>query len=77
MNEIIDEVVKEGNLKNIHVYYENCDDKDQRAIEEVVVQYMNVFRKALLELSSMIPKELYEILDVWRHTTSLEDEILK
>ncbi|XP_057830558.1 uncharacterized protein LOC131041464 [Cryptomeria japonica] len=30
-----------------------------------------------LELSSMIPKELYDILDAWRHKTRLEDERIK
>lgn len=38
---------------------------------------MDVYSKALIELSSMIPKSLYDILDARRHTTSLEDERIK
>lgn len=34
---------------------------------------MDVYSKALIELSSMIPKSLYDILDARRHTTCLED----
>lgn len=37
LNEIIDEVLKDGNLKNVPIFYDNFDDKDQRAIEEVVI----------------------------------------
>lgn len=77
LNEIIDEVLKEGKLKNVFVYYENCDDSDQRTIEEEIVQYMNVYSKTLIELSSMIPKELYDILDFKRHIASVEDERIK
>lgn len=37
LKELIDEVLKDSNLKNVLVYCENFDDKDQRAIEEAVV----------------------------------------
>lgn len=77
LKEIIDEILKDGNLKNVPVYYENFDNKDQRAIEESIVQYMDVYSKALIELSCMIPKKLYGILDARRHTTSLEDKRIK
>lgn len=77
LKEIIDEVLKDFNLKNVPVYYENFDDKDQKAIDEAIFQYMNVYSKALIELSTMIPKSLYDILDAQRHTTSLEDERIK
>lgn len=42
-------------MKNVPVYYENSDDNDQRAIEEAIIQYMDVYSKVLIELSSMIP----------------------
>lgn len=77
LKEVIDEILKEENLKNVPIYYENFDDKYQRAIEEVVVEYMDVYSKTLIELTSMIPKSLYDILDARRHTTSLEDERIK
>lgn len=38
---------------------------------------MDVYSKELLELSSMISKSLYEILDARRHTKILEDERIK
>lgn len=38
---------------------------------------MDVYSKTLIELSSMIPKILYDILDVRRHTTILDDERIK
>lgn len=59
------------------ICYKFFDEKDQRSIEEAVVSYMDVCSKALIELSSMIPKILYDILDARRHTTSLYDERIK
>lgn len=43
--ELIDEIIKDGNLKSISIYYENMDDKDKRKIKEVVVLYIDVFSK--------------------------------
>lgn len=77
LSQIVDEVIKEGNLKHISEYYENCDENDEREIEEVIEEYMNIYKKTLIELSSMIMKGLYEILDARRHTASLEDERIK
>lgn len=73
LSQIVDPVAKEGNLKYLLEWYEN----DKRTLEEVVVEYMNVYSKALIELSSMILKGLYEILDARRHMASLEDERIK
>lgn len=77
LNQIVDIVVKEGNLKHISDWYENCDENRKRALEEAIVEYMNVYSKALIELSSMISKGLYEILDARRHMTHIENEIMK
>lgn len=77
LQKIVDAIVNEGNLTNLFVYYEHSSENVRRDIEEVVVHYMISFSKALIDLLSMIPKELYDILDARRHTTSLEDERLK
>lgn len=69
--------MKDENLKNVSIYYENFEEKNQRAVEEAIVEYMDKFSKVLIELSSMIPKSLYDILDARRHTTSIEDERIK
>ncbi|XP_057839638.2 uncharacterized protein LOC131049594 [Cryptomeria japonica] len=74
LKELIDEILKDGNLKNVSTYYEIFDDKDQRVVEEAIGEYMDAYSKALIELASMFPKSLYDILDVRRHTTSEEDE---
>lgn len=37
LSQIVDEVVKEGNLKNISEYCDNCDENDQRAIDEAIL----------------------------------------
>lgn len=50
VQELIDEIIKDGNLENISIYYKNMDDNDKRQIEEAVVLYVDVFSKALIEL---------------------------
>lgn len=77
LSKLIKEIVKEGNLKNFLVYYDNCDESEQRSFEEAIIEYLNTYSKVLLEISSIILKELYDILDVRRHATSVEDERLK
>ncbi|XP_059068979.1 uncharacterized protein LOC131859358 [Cryptomeria japonica] len=64
----LDEALKSGKVEGTY---------DVRAIKEVVVQYMNVYSKAFIQLSSMIPKGLYDILDARRHIDHLEDERIK
>lgn len=56
--ELIDEIIKDGKLKNIFVYYENLDDNDTRQIEEVVVLHLDIFSRILIELDRSLPKDL-------------------
>lgn len=47
--ELNDEIIKDGNLKNIFVYYKNLDDSGKVKIEEAIVLYLDVFSKTLIE----------------------------
>lgn len=77
LKDLIDEICKDGNLNNVSTYNENFDDKDQREVREAIAEYIDIYIKALLELASMISKGLYDILDVRRHTSILEDDRIK
>lgn len=55
-------------MKNVFVYYENFEDKDQWVVEEENLEYMDKFIKVLIKLSSMIPKSLCDILDARAHS---------
>lgn len=48
LSQIIDTLAKEGNFKHILEWYENCR---KITLEEVVIEYMNVYSKAVIELS--------------------------
>lgn len=74
LEDIKNDIVKDGKLNNLAIYYENIDDKEKRAIEEEVVQYMNNFSRVIIKLSSMLPKELYDILDIQRNIVCRKDE---
>lgn len=74
---MIDEIIVDGNLKNIGAYYENLDEVDQRKVEEVVVLYLHRFSKTLIELEQSIPKDLYSIIDARRLAASKIDKEIK
>lgn len=77
LNEIVNEVVKNGNLKPLSELYGKFDESGKISLEEATIEYLNVYSKALIELMTVIPKSLYEILDARRQTTNKEDEGLK
>lgn len=76
LEQTVNKVVKNGNLKSLSEWYDNYDESGKRTLEEVTVEYLNVYSKTLIELMSIIPKSLYDILDAKRQTTSKEDERL-
>lgn len=75
--ELINEIIKDGNLKNIFAYYDNLDDNDKRQIEEAIVLHLDVFSKALIELEHYLPKYLYSLLDARRKSASQMDKEMK
>lgn len=78
LSEIVNQVIKNGNLKPLSEWYDNFDENGKRTLEEATVYYLNLYSKlSLIEIMSVIPKSLYEILDARRQTTNKEDERLK
>lgn len=75
--ELTDEIVNDENLKNTSPHYENFDKNDQRKTEEVVVLHLLNFNKSLIKLECSIPKDLYNILDARRLTSSRLDKEMK
>lgn len=84
--ELIYENIKDDNIKNISVYYDDFDENEQREVEEAVVLHLHNFNKSLIELERSIPKcflecnipkYLYIILDARRLTTNILDKELK
>lgn len=69
LEDIRNKIIKDGNLNNLAIYYKNADYKEWQKFEEAIVQYMNNFSRALIELSFELPKELYDILDIQRNTS--------
>lgn len=53
-------------LKNVQFYYEHLDDDEQRENEEAFLLYLDIFKKALLEIEKQIPTKLYDDLDARR-----------
>lgn len=48
-------IVKEGNLKPIFKYYELLDDVEKRSIEKAIIEYLNKYNRALIQIMSEIP----------------------
>lgn len=56
LEKIVNGVVKNDNLIPLSEWYDNFDDSGKRTLEEVVVDYLNVYSKELIELILVIPK---------------------
>lgn len=70
-------VVKNGNLKPLYEWYEKFDENGKMTLEEATIEYMNVYSKSLIELMSLIPKRLYNILDIRRQKTKADEEKIR
>lgn len=59
LEKIMNVVVKGRNLKLLSDWYDNYNKNGKRSLGKVVVEYMNVYSKSLIELKSIITKSLY------------------
>lgn len=75
--ELIDQITTDGILSNIQHYYGNMDDKEQKEIEEAILLYLNIYKKALIEIETQIPTDFYNKLDARRLYTIEEDKHIK
>lgn len=48
INEIVNQVVKNGNLKPLSEWYDNFGENGKRTLKEAIVEYLNVCRKAFI-----------------------------
>lgn len=55
--ELIDQITKDGILSNIQHYYIHMDDKQKDEIEESVLLYLDIYKKALIEIEKKIPTD--------------------
>lgn len=61
----------------IQYCYENMDDIEQKKIEEAILLYLDIYKKALLEIEKQIATELYNKLDARRLLAIEEDRHIK
>lgn len=64
--ELINEVTKDGILKNVPNSYEALDDNEQYEIEEAVLSHLDIYKKDLIEVAKEIPSSLYNKLEARR-----------
>lgn len=75
--QLIDEIIVDGNLKNLGACYENFIEKDKRKIEEEVVLYLHNFSKTLIELENSIQKDSYSLIEVRKMNARKIDREMK
>lgn len=61
--ELIDEVTKDGILKNVSNFSEDLDDNEKNEIEEAILLHLDIYKKTLVEILKEIPLSLYNKLD--------------
>lgn len=77
LDQSVDEIVKNGNLKPMSKWYENFDENGKRILEEATIKYLHDYSIALIQIMSKIPKSLYNILEMRRQTNNKEDKRLR
>lgn len=57
LSEIVNEAMKNGNLKPLTKWYDNFDESGKITLEEATIEYLNVYSKALIELVTINTQE--------------------
>lgn len=71
--DIIDQIINDGNLDKISTFYDDFHDKDKKQLEEAIVLYLDSFSRTLIELEKILPRELYDKLEVKKlHAQNLD-----
>lgn len=74
--DIIDQIINDGNLDNISTFYDDFDDKGKNQLEKVIVLYLDSLSRTLIELDKILPKELHDKLEVIKlHAQNLDWQI--
>lgn len=77
LKQVKEAITQQGNLKLISQFYDRLDEKGKSSLEEATIIYLNKFSKALIEIASEVPKSLYDILDLRKETTRIEEERIR
>lgn len=67
--ELVDEIIKDGMLKNKFKYYED--------LEEAILLYLDIYKKSLIEILKEIPLSLYNKLEARRLDAVKRDREIK
>lgn len=70
-------ITKQGNLTLLSQFYDCLNEKGKRSIEEATTVYLNKYSKVLIEIVSEVPTSLYDILDMRKEATRVEEEIIR
>lgn len=72
---LVDEITKDGMLKNVQFYYEHLDNDEQREVEEAVLLYLDIYiRKLCWKLKikywhNYMTIQMQEDYQLWRRTS--------
>lgn len=77
LKKVKEEITEQGNLKLLSQFYDRLDEKGKRSLEEATIVYLNKYSKELIEIVSEILKSLYDILDMRKKTTRIEEERIR
>lgn len=53
--ELVHEITKDGMIKNVQLYYDHLEEDEQREVEEAILLYLDIYKKALIEIENQIP----------------------
>lgn len=73
VDDIIKLVTVDGNLRPMTEFFDDYGDADKRVLEEATIKYLNIYNKALIEITFEIPKSLADILELRKENAKSKD----
>lgn len=77
LKKVKEAIIEQGNLKLLSQFYNCLDEKGKMSLEEATIIYLNKYSRALIEIVSEVPKILYDILDLRKETTRVEEKRIR
>lgn len=66
LDNLLNEITKEGNLSNISKSYNTFTNEEKESIESSVIIHLDIYKKFLIEVVDDLPCDLYRRLDAKR-----------
>lgn len=77
IDKLLDEIIEEGQLKNINKLYDSLSVDDKEKVENSVILHLDIYKNFLMQIGDELPDELFKRLEVRRQSVIEFDKKIK